>query len=109
MGRFVEDCTQSPVPALGALSYGRETAVPDPAAPAPGRRDKARYVRLEIRTDALLGLLYSRSLVIEDLRGLDVQSQRCIKQLLLDTLRLLQLKEDSAAIVKTGVSTVGGS
>lgn len=86
MGSFVDNGTHSPVPAQGALPYGRESGAPGKTAAGRGRREKARYVRLEIRTDTLYSLLNSRSLVIEDLRGLDGQAQRCIKQLLLDTL-----------------------
>jgi hypothetical protein len=87
MGRFVDDCTHSADPAQGALPYGSDTAVSSNAATGQVRRDNSRYVRLEIRTDTLYSLINTRSLVIEDLRHLDGQAKRYIRQFLLDTLR----------------------
>ncbi len=55
---------------------------------APTQRATTPYIRLEIRTDTLYNLLNKKSLVIEDLRGLDQQTQIRIKQLLLATLLL---------------------
>lgn len=51
------------------------------------RSRKVQYVRLEIRVDALYKLINSRVLVVEDVRKLDVQAQRYVRQFLLDTLR----------------------
>ncbi len=85
MGGFVDDGTRSADP---ALPYGSDAAIYSNAANGQARREKARYVRLEIRTDTLFSLIHSKSLVIEDLRGLDGNAKRCIRQLLLDTLRL---------------------
>jgi len=88
MGSCVDNGSHSPPPAQAAAPYIGEGGASVGSATSRRRREKAPYVQLEIRTDTLFSLLYSRSLVIEDLRGLDGQAQRCIRQLLLDTLRL---------------------
>lgn len=88
MGGYVDDGTRSADPAQGALPYGSDAAICSDAATGQAQRKKARYVRLEIRTDTLFSLIHNKALVVEDLRGLDGNAKRCIKQLLLDTLRL---------------------
>lgn len=50
------------------------------------RRASAGYVRLEIRTDTLYGLINDKTLVIEDLRGLDQQAKSWIRKRLLEAL-----------------------
>jgi hypothetical protein len=49
---------------------------------------EAGYIRLEIRSETLYSLLNNKSLVAEDLRGLDQQAKIRIRQLLLETLLL---------------------
>jgi hypothetical protein len=43
---------------------------------------------LEIRSDTLYGLINDKTLVIEDLRGLDQQAKSWIRKRLLETLLL---------------------
>lgn len=70
------------------MDYARDNEIPESAHRHTYQRDAASYVRLEIRTDTLCQLINNKSLVIEDLRGLDRHAKILIKDFLLETLLL---------------------
>lgn len=92
MGSSVDNYSPASQPAPARCVSG----APDLTVPQQGRCDTAGYVRMEMRTNTLFGLLSNRSLVIEDLRALDGQAQRCLRQLLLDALSLYRLRTGPA-------------
>lgn len=88
MSGVVEEFTDAAILAGSAPVYDRNADTSDTSLRTHPRRASTSYVRLEIRTDALCSLLSNKSLVIEDLRGLDRQAKIWIRKRLLETLLL---------------------
>lgn len=89
MRGVIDEFADSAIGAASAPVYERIAEHADTAAKAAHhRRASAGYVRLEIRTDTLYGLINDKTLVIEDLRGLDQQAKSWIRKRLLETLLL---------------------
>ena len=83
-----DDFADSAIGTASAAVYDSSADNADTYMAAHPRRVNASYVRLEIRTDTLFSLINDKTLVIEDLRGLDRQAKRWIRKRLLDTLLL---------------------
>jgi hypothetical protein len=83
----MDNCSDSQSPGRAMPLCRNENPIPDNAKQTGKWCAGGKYVRLEIRLDVLYKLIDNRSLVIEDLRKLDAQGQRCVRQFLLDTLR----------------------
>lgn len=83
---YKDEFTDSAVVAGSARAYGGRRPAAEKSLRAQAGSANVNYVRLEIRSDTLYNLINDKALVIEDLRGLDRQAQRWVRQRLLDAL-----------------------
>jgi hypothetical protein len=98
MRGVVDEFADAAIGAGGSAVYDCDADNPGPSLQAAPRRANTSYVRLEIRTETLFSLINDKTLVIEDLRGLDRQAKRWIRERLLETLLLSRrLRNDAGA------------
>jgi hypothetical protein len=88
MRGVVDEFADAAIGAGGAAVYACDADNSGTSVQTHPRRANTNYVRLEIRTDTLCSLINDKTLVIEDLRGLDRQAKRWIRKRLLETLLL---------------------
>ena len=88
MGYFVKDSTKPASSAQSAPTYDHKEAVAEESGRGQSRYANPGYVLLEIRRDTLYELIHKKWVVIEDLRGLDMDAKRGIERMLLESLRL---------------------